>query len=78
MPGLHQLLLNNVLNLLDVNKRLASIFHSIGHSLGHVDGRRAVFFLREKRFPNRNLDFVLVPTDDLIGSADQADADFFI
>ena len=78
MTGLHQLLLDNVLNLLDMYERLAGIPHPLRHRLGNQHRRRAVFLLRKERLANRDLNFVFIPTDNLAVAADQPDADFFV
>ena len=71
MAGPHELFLNEILNLLDMNGRVAQFDHSQGHPAGDRRSRGGVHPQGEERLPNRHLDLRLIPRHRLSQSADE-------
>src|SRR5690606_19311119 len=73
VAGLHQLLLDHVLYLLDVDKRLLGGMDPLGHGAGNRHRGRGVALEGQKCLPDRNLDLLLVPRYNLVVAADNAE-----
>jgi hypothetical protein len=72
-PGLHELLLHDVLDLLDPDEGLVRGLDPLRDGLGDRHGRRRVARERQEGLAHGDLHLVVVPRHDLAVAADDAD-----
>ena len=48
VPLLHELFLNDILNVFDVDEGLVTVFDAVGHGTGHCESRSGVFLQGEE------------------------------
>lgn len=73
----HEFFLNEVLNVLDVDKGMALAAHAVGHSGGDGGGRFWVGLDGEEGFAAGDFDFYGIPGHDAAIAADEADVGGF-
>ena len=71
VAGPHQLFLNQILNLLDVNRRLPQFHHPPSHRTRDLRCSRGIHSKGQEGLTNRDFNFRLVPRHDLTLSPNQ-------
>ena len=71
-PLPHQLLLNHILHVLDMNEGAIPASDAGGHRARDLDGALGILFGGQKRLAARDFDFAFIPRHDRTVAADQA------
>ena len=75
---LHELLLNDILDVFDMDEGLVAVFDAVGHGMGHCESRSGVFLQGEEGSGDRLLDLTFRPRDDIAITTNQADRNLLL
>ena len=75
---LHELFLNDILNVFNMDEGLVTIFDAVGHGMSHCEGRSGVFLQGEEGSGDRLLDLTFRPRDNIAVTTNQADRNLLL
>jgi hypothetical protein len=78
VPLLHELFLNDILNVFDVDEGLVTVFDAVGHGTGHCESRSGVFLQGEEGSSDGLLDLTFRPRDNVAITTNQADRNLLL
>ena len=75
---LHELFLNDILDVFDMDEGLVAVFDAVGHGMGHCESRSGVFLQGEEGSGDGLLNLTFRPRDNIAVTTNQADRNLLL